>query len=108
LSALIALAAGFVLIGWPISGTISVTFVLTVFLIADGILMSLFAFEHRRRLSQRWGWMLANGVLDLFLAGMIVWALPGSAVWALGLIVGIDLLFGGWSLIAMALAGRRS
>jgi len=46
-------------------------------------------------------------LIDLLLAALIVGALPGSAAWALGLIVGIDLLFGGWSLIAMALAARR-
>ena len=107
LSALVAFAAGAILIGWPVSGVISLTFVLTAFLIADGILTMLFAIEHRRGLSQRWGFLFLNGVLDLVLAGIIIWALPGSAIWALGLIVGIDLIFGGWSLVAMAMAARK-
>ena len=107
ISALVALAAGVALIGWPVAGAISVTFVLTAFLVADGILMIAFGLEHRRSLSAQWGWLVVNGVVDLVLAGLIVWALPGSAVWALGLIVGIDLLFGGWSLIAMALSARH-
>jgi len=106
-SALVALAAGLALIGWPVAGAVSVTFVLTVFLIADGILMIAFGLDHRRSMSAQWGWLVVNGVVDLVLAGLIVWALPGSAVWALGLIVGIDLLFGGWSLIAMALSARQ-
>lgn len=104
LSALVALVVGFALIGWPVGGAVSLTVVLIAFLVVDGLLMCLFALEHRRKLSRSWGWILANGGLDLFLAGLIVWALPGSAVWALGLIVGIDLIFAGWSLIAMALA----
>lgn len=106
-SAFVALAAGLALIGWPLAGAASVTFVLTAFLIADGILMVAFGLDHKRRMSAQWGWLVANGVVDLVMAGLIVWALPGSAVWALGLIVGIDLLFGGWSLIAMALSARK-
>ena len=107
LSALVALAAGAALVGWPVGGVISLTFVLTAFLIADGILTMLFAIEHRRGLSQHWGFLFLNGVLDLVLAGIIIWALPGSAIWALGLIVGIDLIFGGWSLVAMAMVARK-
>jgi uncharacterized membrane protein HdeD (DUF308 family) len=108
ISAALAIVVGGLLIGWPVGGALSLTFVLTAFLIADGILTILFSVEHRRQLSQRWGWLLANGILDLLLAGIIIWALPGSALWVLGLIVGIDLIFGGWSLIAMAFAARAA
>ena len=107
LSALVTLAAGAALVGWPVSGVFSLTLVLTAFLIADGILTMLFAIEHRRGLAQRWGFLFLNGILDLILAGLIIWALPASAIWALGLIVGIDLIFGGWSLVAMAMAARK-
>ncbi|MGB8362923.1 MAG: HdeD family acid-resistance protein [Rhizomicrobium sp.] len=106
ISAVVTTVAGGVLVWWPIGGVISLTFVLTVYLIADGMLTILFAFDHRRQLSQRWYWLLVNGILDLLLAGIIVWALPGSAIWALGLIVGVDLVFGGYSLVTMALAAR--
>ncbi len=64
LSALAALAAGAALVGWPVGGAISLTFVLTAFLIADGVLTILFATEHRRGLSQRWGYLFLNGILD--------------------------------------------
>ncbi|HEY1615902.1 MAG TPA: DUF308 domain-containing protein [Rhizomicrobium sp.] len=107
-SAIVSLVAGGALIGWPVAGSMSLTFVLTAFLIADGVLTILFALEHRRQLSQRWVWLLINGVLDLLLAALIVLALPASALWALGIIVGIDLIFAGWSLIAMAMAARKS
>ena len=108
LSALVTIAAGCFLVFWPVGGTISLTFVLTAYLIADGLVMMFFAVEHRRQLSQRWEFLLVNGILDILLAGIIVWALPSSAIWALGLIVGIDLVFGGWSLISMALATRSA
>jgi uncharacterized membrane protein HdeD (DUF308 family) len=42
------------------------------------------------------------------MAGIIVWLLPGAAFWVLGLILGIDFVFGGTSLIAMALAARHA
>jgi uncharacterized membrane protein HdeD (DUF308 family) len=50
--------------------------------------------------------MLVNGLVDLLLAALIISGMPGSFVWVLGLLVGIDLLFGGVSLIAMALDAR--
>jgi uncharacterized membrane protein HdeD (DUF308 family) len=108
ISAIVTVAAGCFLVFWPIGGTISLTFVLTAFLIIDGVLMILFGLDHRSALSHRWGYFVANGILDLLLAAIIVLALPGSAIWALGLIVGVDLVFGGYSLIAMALTARRS
>ena len=41
-------------------------------------------------------------------AFVIIAGLPGSAQWALGLLVGINMLFGGGTLIGMALAARNS
>jgi uncharacterized membrane protein HdeD (DUF308 family) len=52
--------------------------------------------------------LLFSGVLDILIAAMIIAGLPGSAEWAIGLLVGINLLFGGSSLIGMALAARKS
>ena len=67
----------------------------------------MYALEHRRELSERWSWMLFAGVLDILISAMIITGLPGSAEWAIGLLVGINLLFGGSSLIGMALAARK-
>ena len=108
LSAVVGIAAGIVLIRWPISGTISLTLVLIAFFIVEGIATLMFALEHRARLSGRWGWMLASGIVDLILAGIIFAGLPESATWALGLLVGINMLFGGSAMIAMALAARSA
>ncbi len=107
ISALIAIVAGVVLLAWPISGTLSLTLVLIAFFVVDGIATIMYAIDHRRQLSGRWGWMLVSGVIDLILAAIIFAGLPGTAFWALGLLVGINLLFGGVALIAMALAARH-
>lgn len=108
LSSIITIVAGLLLIGWPLGGAISLSVVLAAFLVADGIATMLFAYEHRLQMSGRWGWLFLNGLIDLLLAAIIVWLLPFAAVWALGLIIGIDFIFGGASLIGMALGQHRS
>jgi uncharacterized membrane protein HdeD (DUF308 family) len=108
LSAIIAIAAGVVLLLWPISGTLSLTLVLIAFFIVEGIATLMYAIDHRAQLSGRWGWMLASGIVDLILAGIIFAGLPETATWALGLLVGINLLFGGTAMIGMALAARSA
>ena len=107
LSAVIALAAGVILILWPISGVLSLTLVLIAFFVVEGVATLMYAFEHKAQLSGRWGWMLASGIVDLILAGIIFAGLPGTAAWALGLLVGINMLFGGTAMIGMALAARN-
>jgi len=53
-----------------------------------------------------WGWVLLNGVITLVLGVMIWREWPESALRVIGLFVGIDMLFAGWSWIMMALAVR--
>jgi len=108
LSSLVAVIAGGVLLWNPLEGLATLTYVLIAFFIADGVLIIILAITHRRALSGRWEWMGFNGIIDLVLAAVIISGLPGTLFWALGLLVGIDLVFGGASLIAMALAGRKA
>ena len=106
LSGIIGIAAGIVLLRWPLSGALSLTLVLTIFLVLEGVVSIMFALEHKRELSGRWGMMLLSGLVDLLLAGIIFAGLPGAAAWAIGLLVGINMIFGGSALIAMALHAR--
>jgi uncharacterized membrane protein HdeD (DUF308 family) len=105
-SAIIAIAAGAVLLARPVQGTLSLTAVLIAFLLVEGIASILFALEHRKGLSGRWAWMLTSGIVDLVLGGILLAGLPGTAAWALGLLVGINMIFGGWALAWMALHAR--
>ena len=107
LSALVAMIAGGVLVWNPLQGLVTLTYVLTAFFIVDGILIIILAIAHRRQLSGKWEWMMVNGVIDLMLAGILISGLPGTLVWAFGLFVGIDLMFGGASLIAVAVEARK-
>jgi uncharacterized membrane protein HdeD (DUF308 family) len=106
ISALIGIAAGVLLLGWPVQGVFSLTAILIAFLVVEGLVSIFYAIEHRNAFSGRWGWMLASGIIDLVLAGVLFAGLPGTASWAIGLIVGINMIFGGWALIAMALHAR--
>jgi uncharacterized membrane protein HdeD (DUF308 family) len=108
LSGIVAVIAGGVLLWNPLQGLVTLTLVLTAFFIVDGILIIVLAITHRRQLSGKWEWMMVNGVIDLILAAIIISGLPGTLAWALGLIVGIDMLFGGASLIAIALEARKT
>jgi uncharacterized membrane protein HdeD (DUF308 family) len=106
LSAVLGIAAGIVLLAWPLSGVLSLTLVLIVFFSVEGVATIMYALDHKRELSGRWGWMLASGIVDLIVAGIILAGLPGTAAWAIGLLVGINMVFGGSALIAMAMHAR--
>jgi len=108
LSAVVAIAAGLLLVEWPVSGAISLTYLLIAFFVIEGVVSIMYALEHKKELSGRWAWMLVSGIIDLILAVMILAGLPSTAAWALGLLVGINMLFGGTSMIAMALHARSS
>jgi uncharacterized membrane protein HdeD (DUF308 family) len=107
-SAALAVGAGIVLLARPAQGVLTLTIVISAYFLAEGVTTIMYALEHRRELSERWSWMLFSGLLDILIAAMIITGLPGSAEWAIGLLVGINLVFGGASLIGMALAARKA
>jgi uncharacterized membrane protein HdeD (DUF308 family) len=107
ISAVIAIIAGVLLLIWPLTGVVSLTIVLVAFFLIEGISSIMYAIEHRRELTGRWGWMLASGIITLVLAFLIYAGLPSTAAWAIGLLVGIDMVFGGAALIGIALAARK-
>ena len=107
ISAVIAIIAGVLLLIWPLTGVVSLTIVLIAFFLIEGITSIMYAIEHRRELTGRWGWMLASGIITLVLAFLIYAGLPSTAAWAIGLLVGIDMVFGGTALIGIALAARK-
>jgi uncharacterized membrane protein HdeD (DUF308 family) len=106
ISAVLGIVAGVILLARPLQGTLTLTIVVGAYFLAEGVATIMYALEHRRELSDRWNWMLFSGVLDILIAAIIIIGLPGSAEWALGLLVGINLVFGGASLIGVSLAAR--
>jgi uncharacterized membrane protein HdeD (DUF308 family) len=109
-SALAAIVAGFLLTDWPFGVASSLSLVLAIFFAIEGIASIFFAVEHKRAMSGRWSMMLASGIVDLALSFVILadfpGLAPGTAGRMIGLLVGISMVFGGISLIAMALDAR--
>ena len=107
-SAALAVLAGGILLAEPVQGVLTLTIVISAYFLAEGVVTIMYALEHRRELSERWSWLLISGVMDLLIAFLIVAGLPDTAKWAVGLLVGINLVLGGASLVGMALAARKS
>jgi uncharacterized membrane protein HdeD (DUF308 family) len=108
ISAALAVLAGMVLLARPMQGVLTLTIVVGAYFVAEGVATIMYALEHRRELSGRWSWLLVAGLMDIIIAFFIIAGLPGSAEWALGLLVGLNLMFGGATLIGMALAARNA
>jgi uncharacterized membrane protein HdeD (DUF308 family) len=108
ISAALAVLAGGILLARPMQGVLTLTIVIGAYFLAEGVATIMYALEHRKELSGRWSWLLIAGLMDIVIAFFIIAGLPGSAEWAIGLLVGINLLFGGATLIGMALAARNA
>jgi uncharacterized membrane protein HdeD (DUF308 family) len=102
---LLAAIAGFVLLAFPLTGIVTLTLVLALFFIVAGVSRAVLAWQARAVAG--WGWLMFSGLLGIAV-GVLIWlGLPGSAVWALGLIAGVELLFAGWAQVMVALGDRR-
>jgi uncharacterized membrane protein HdeD (DUF308 family) len=105
LTAVLAIVLGLILILRPLAGVLTLTMVLVAFFVIEGIASILAAIEHRQHL-RSWGWVVFSGIIDLLLAYLIWQGWPSSADWAIGLLVGVNMLFLGLSLVMTALAAR--
>ena len=65
-------------------------------------------FGYRSQIPSAWFWVVFSGIVDLVLAFMIMSGFPSTALWVIGLLVGINLLMMGFSIVMIALAIRRS
>ncbi len=89
----------------PLRGLAALTLVLAIYFVIDGIQRIVLA--SRLRPVAGWVWMLFGGFLSVLL-GVLIWSRwPLSGVWAVGTLVGIHILFGGWTMVAIAMAARR-
>jgi uncharacterized membrane protein HdeD (DUF308 family) len=102
---LLYLAAGLYLLLFPVSGTITLTIVLVAYFLASGAVLLASAIQTWG--SDNTGWRIVLGLVSIVL-GVMIWAdLPSSAEWAIGLLLGIQLIFTGTDLIFIALAARN-
>ena len=101
---LLALVAGVVLLANPVQGVLTLTLVLGAFFIAAGVARGLLGLQMKGVPGS--GWLLLSAALGI-IVGVLIWAgWPATAGWALGLMIGIELLFSGWSLLMIGMAAR--
>lgn len=99
-SAILNLVIGGLLLFYPVVGIMSLTYLLIFYFILDGITKLYYSFQVKPR--ERWGWILFSGLLSLALAAIIFSGLPGTAVWVIGLLLGINMLFFGFAVAGLA------
>ena len=99
---LLYLVTGVLLWTNPIRGMIALTVFLAAVLVVDGIFRSALAFRIRPR--SGWVWVLLGGILSIILGFMIWQQLPFSALWMLGLLLGINLVFSGLTFLMLTSA----
>jgi uncharacterized membrane protein HdeD (DUF308 family) len=102
LGAAIQVIAGALVLAFPVTGTITLTLVVGAYLFATGVLKILRALQHRAMAA--WGFLLFDGILTIALGLLIALGWPSTAAWALGLLVGVDLLFSGSSVLLIGLS----
>ena len=108
ISAALAVLAGGVLLARPAQAVLTLTIVVSAYFLAEGVATIMYALEHRRELTGRWSWLVISGIIDIVISFLVIAGLPNSAEWAIGILVGINLLFGGATLIGVAMAARNS
>ena len=104
--AVLYVIAGVWLILNPVSGTITLTWVLVIFFLIIGVFRILAGIQARGQVPNA-GWTIVNGVLAVVIALLVLVDLPPSAAWAIGLLVGIQLLFDGIMMVVAAQQGKK-
>jgi uncharacterized membrane protein HdeD (DUF308 family) len=98
--AAITFVAGFYLLVAPLDGVFTLTVVLVIWFMATGTARVIVGIAERG--APGWGMTVVSGAISILLAVLIAEKLPSSADWAIGLIVGVDLLFSGTLLTSLA------
>jgi uncharacterized membrane protein HdeD (DUF308 family) len=103
--ALLTVVVGIWLIVEPHNGTLTLTLVLGIYFLFMGVTRTAVAFMARGQ--QGAGLVGLSGVCGLLIGILVLAKFPSSADWAIGLLVGIDLIFAGWTLTSIALVGKE-
>ena len=101
----ICCAAGFMIVADPLPGLLALTMLLVIYFLAVGVTEVMAAFQ--RRPGQGWGMLLFSGVISVLLALMIWNQWPLSGTWAVGVLVGVQLIFSGLAMITVGSAGKQ-
>lgn len=105
LGGVMALVAGLTMVAFPGLGLTTLTLILTAYLFADGVSRVIVGFKVKPE--KGWGRIVFGGVMSVVLGVLIGRQWPLSGDWAVGTLVGINMIFAGWSAIGLG-SGARS
>jgi len=97
-------AVGIVIVSHPPDAAAAITLAIALFLILGGVFRIGFAFAVR---FHHVLWLVIHGAINILLGVLILQQWPWSGLWVIGLFVGIDMIFNGWSLIMLGVAAKR-
>lgn len=105
LAGILYIVVGCLVVAHPGATAVALTLLISVFLIMGGIfrMVVAFAVPYQNRL-----WLFIHGLVNLILGVMIAMDLPVSGLWVVGLFIGIDMVFNGWSLIMLSMVARQA
>lgn len=104
LTGLLGVVVGLMFVTHPVAGALTLTLLLGAFFLVEGI----FRFAGAARLrTPHWGWAALGGVITGLLGVLLLVHWPASALWFIGLAVGIDMIFRGWAWVMLALIVGR-
>jgi uncharacterized membrane protein HdeD (DUF308 family) len=103
-------AALFLIVGWlflrnPGAGLLSLTLLVIVLFMVEGFSKVIFALTIRP--FPNWGWVLASGIVGILLSFLLLANTPVTALWLLGVLLGIQLITEGAALAALAWGARQ-
>src|SRR5277367_6692892 len=102
---IIYIVGGIYFLTHPLLGLGTLTLLLAVIILMEAILEFIAYFRTRNEGGS--GWILVNGLITLFVGGLIWLHWPSSSVWAIGTLVGVNLLMTGISRLMLGMAARR-
>jgi uncharacterized membrane protein HdeD (DUF308 family) len=103
LTGILYLILGIFILDNPGRALVGITLFIAIALIVGGLFRIVLSVTNH---FHSWGWVLLSGIISLILGVMIWKQLPESSLWVVGLFVGIEMLFSGWSWVMLALAAR--
>lgn len=101
---ILGVVVGFHLVSSPAAGAVVLTLIMGIYFMVIGIFRAVTAITMR---FPNWGWVLFSGMVSFILGLLIRQQWPYSSLFIIGLFIGIDLLFSGWSYVMLALAARK-
>jgi uncharacterized membrane protein HdeD (DUF308 family) len=100
MKSILAIVIGSLLLFFPVTAVMTLTVLLGIFFLLEGLMKIMMAFQFRH--IRNWAWLLFSGLLSLLLSFIILIAWPMSALWFIGLLVGVNLVFLGIALVVLS------